>query len=636
MLRFLRKYSSSTGIKILYGVLAALFVIWGVGAVGGERIDAVAHVHGETITRRDLDRTTANLQRRYEEMFRGQFSAEMARSLNLRGRALDQLIEQALIQHEAGRLGITVSEGELVDAITRLPELQDNGQFNRDRLETYLRYQRDRGEFEDELRRSIVFQRIQSLVEDGVQVTDAEVEDRYRMDHEQVTLAVARIGAAELAKSITASDDDLQRYLSEHEDRYRVPAQVRARYAAYRAQEFTDRVQPTDDEIAAWYDLHKAELFNEQEQVRARHILVKVDAGADDDTKAKARKKAEDLLAKVKAGGDFAALAKKNSDDTASAANGGDVGLFGRGRMTPEFQKAAFALDVGAVSDVVETPFGFHIIKVEEHRPGGLKPLDQVRDQVVDNVKHERALDLARNAAEEDRRKIARGTSFAEAVGAREVTETSPFSAGADVPGVGRVKEFVDAALALREGEVSDLVETHDAVYLLTPFARVEAHAPALADVRERVLADVQRERGEAAAKERGEKLLARAKEIGLDKAAAELGVPVEETDPFDRRTGSIPKLPGATDLKADAFALTTAAPLASKVYAAGGDTIVAALRTRTPADMAGFPAAKDALRESTLQQKRGSVMTAYIDYLKERATREGALEVRPDALGRG
>src|SRR5439155_3457435 len=113
MLRFLRKYSNSTGIKILYGVLALLFVIWGVGAVGGERVDIVAQVHGDVITRRALDHQSALLQQQYEEMLHGQWSPELARSFDIRGRALDQLIEQALVRHEAARLGITVTTTEV-------------------------------------------------------------------------------------------------------------------------------------------------------------------------------------------------------------------------------------------------------------------------------------------------------------------------------------------------------------------------------------------------------------------------------------------------------------------------------------------------------------------------------------------
>src|SRR5207247_920331 len=236
--------------------------------------------------------------------------------------------------------------------------------------------------------------------------------------------------AADLAATITRSDEELQKYLGEHADPYRVPARVRARYVAYRPADIVSK----DDEVAEYYALHKDDKFTEPEQVRARHILVKTAADAGPDAKAAARKKAEELLAKVKAGADFAALAKERSEDAGSAANGGDLGLFTRGRMTPAFEEAAFTLQGGGLSDVVETPFG----------PRG--------------------------------------------------------------------------------AEVSALIESPDAIYLLAPLAYSEAHAPPLDEVRERVTADARRERGEAAARERADKLLARAREIGLDQAAAEAG----------------------------------------------------------------------------------------------------------------
>jgi peptidyl-prolyl cis-trans isomerase D len=637
MLRFLRKYSNSAGIKILYAVLAALFVVWGVGAVGGERVDIVARVHGEDITKRELDRTTAVLQRRYEEMFKDRFSAELARSLDLRSRALDQLIEQALIRDEAERLGITVTDNELVDTITRLPELQDNGRFNRERLESFLREQRDRGEFEDELRRSILFQRLQSLVSDGVQVTDAEIEERYKLDHDQVNLAFVRVSAVEQAKTVTLTDEDLQKHLDEHPDRYRVPAKTRARYVAYKPADFVSQVEVKDGEVAEQYELQKDDHFTEPEQVRARHILVKVASGAADDQKAKARQKATDLLAKVKAGGDFAGLAKQSSEDTASALKGGDLGFFPRGQMAPEFEAAAFALEPGGLSDVVESPFGFHIIKVEEKRAAGTKPLAAARDEIVASLKNERALEIAHREAEADRRKVLGGKSFVEALSSRTVQETPPFSADGIVPGLGRMKDFADVAFALAPGEVSDLIETESAVYLLTPFERTEPHAPTLDDVRERVTADARRARGEALAKEQADRLLARAKEIGLEKAAAEIGAAgVDETGPFDRRTGNLPKLGASTDLRNDAFTLRPEAPLAQKVYVVTGDGVVASLRGRTPADMSGLAAAKDSLEDTLLQQKRNAALSAYMDYLKQRAQREGTLEVRSNALGPG
>src|SRR5579885_2470899 len=194
MLNTFRKYSTSTGVKILYGVLALAFIIWGVGAVGmGQRMDVVAKVYGEPISQRDLDRATAALQRRYEE----------------------------LLEHEAARLGLAVTDGELVSAVTHMPEFQRDGRFDRDLLERLLQAQRDRGEFEEQLRRSLLFQRLQALVTDGVQVSPAEVEAQYRLDHDRVSLRVVKIAAADLGKDVTPTDEELRKYLADHADRYR-------------------------------------------------------------------------------------------------------------------------------------------------------------------------------------------------------------------------------------------------------------------------------------------------------------------------------------------------------------------------------------------------------------------------------
>src|SRR5215831_14662916 len=139
MLRFLRKYSSSAGIKILYGVLAGLFVLWGVGAISGDKRQDVARVHGQAISRRDLDQATAALTRRYEDALRGRNARDLLRNMNLPGQALNQLIEEALMRHEAVRLGIMVTDAEVDETVLHMPELQENGRFDRDRLAAVLR-----------------------------------------------------------------------------------------------------------------------------------------------------------------------------------------------------------------------------------------------------------------------------------------------------------------------------------------------------------------------------------------------------------------------------------------------------------------------------------------------------------------
>lgn len=633
MLESLRRYSNSTGIKILYGLLASLFVLWGIGAVGGDRIQVVAQVYGDPITRRELEHATAQLQQRYDEIFKGRMPLA---GLDLRARAFDDLINEALLKHEARRLGLEVTDTEVVNAITTLPQLQENGRFSRDLLQRLLDVQRDRGEFEEDIRRSLLFQRVQSLVTDGAQVTDAEVESRFQLDHEQIDLDIVKVSAAELAATVTPTDAELASTLERNPDRYRIPEKTRAHYVVYRRAEFQEKATISDQQIADYYNDHKDQRFTDPEQVRARHILVKVEPGASDDAKAAARKKAEDLLKRVHAGEDFAALARKHSQDPGSAEKGGDLGSFPRGRMVPAFDAAAFALEPGATSDIVETTFGFHIIRVEEHQAGGARPLEAVRDEIVQKLKEAQGLELARAQAEGDRRQIARGKTLADLGAERPVADTPPFArTDTAIVGIGRVPGFAEAAFALSDGQVSDLIETEDAVYLLSPFEHVDAHAPTVADVRDRLVADSRHDRGETLARQKAEGLLEKAKADGLTKAAADAKLAVTQTGLFDRRAPAIPTLGPAPDLRTDAFALTPAAPLASKVYNVGGDAVVASLREHKPADMTEFAAAKDALRDSMLQQKRSTLLANYMDFLKERARKDGALEVRADALGR-
>jgi peptidyl-prolyl cis-trans isomerase D len=160
-------------------------------------------------------------------------------------------------------------------------------------------------------------------VSDGVQVSDAEARAHWAFDHEKAKLAFVKVGAAERAKAVSPTDEELQKWLDEHADLYRVPEQVRVRYVVYRPADFEAQVNPTDGEIAEYYELHKDDRWNEPEQVRARHILVELPPGATDEQKAAARKKAEGILAEAKGGADFAALAKKHSTDKVTAPKGG-------------------------------------------------------------------------------------------------------------------------------------------------------------------------------------------------------------------------------------------------------------------------------------------------------------------------
>ena len=283
VLNQLRRFHGSIANRILYAVLALAFIGWGVGSFGDQSVDVVAEVHGTRITRRDLDREAALLQRRYEQMLKGITLPKMP---DLRSQALDNLIDSALVEHEIQNLGIDVTDDQVVAAITKMPELQENGRFNRELLSRILDSQRDRGEFEESLRRELREQRLSSLVTDGIDVSAVEVEDRYKLDREQVDLIFVRVSGADAAKDATVTEEDLQAELTANPDTYKTPAMVRAHYVAYRRGDFEAMAKPSEEQIKAFYDQHLHDRFTDAEEVRARHILIRVEPGADDAAKA--------------------------------------------------------------------------------------------------------------------------------------------------------------------------------------------------------------------------------------------------------------------------------------------------------------------------------------------------------------
>jgi len=158
----------------------------------------------------------------------------------------------------------------------------------------------------------------------------------------------------------------------------------------YVKREVIDNMHISDDDIKAYYEARKDEL-QIPEMVRARHILIKVDANAPEEEKQKALEKAEDLLDRIKSGEDFAELASELSDDTVTKAKGGNLGFFPRGNMVPTFEDAAFSLKPGEVSEIIETQFGYHIIKVEEKKEAGTQPLDAIKDNIKQGLIQERS-----------------------------------------------------------------------------------------------------------------------------------------------------------------------------------------------------------------------------------------------------
>ena len=631
MLNVIRRNAAAAWVKIMFVAIVVVFIFWGMGSVFQEESVAVAaRVNDQVIEPTTFSRAYSNMLRVYQDLYKDNFRPELLQALDLKGRVMDQLIRLRLLAQEAERLGLEVTDAELRDTIAKVPAFQQGGRFDK---EAYVRTLRANNytptAFEDAQRLELLGRKMDELIGAGVHASEAAVRERFHFDNDKVDLRYLKFDAADFMQQVTLSDADLQAYYDKQQDRFREPERASVELVLYTPDAFASKVQVGDADVQKYYDDHQNE-FTTPEQVQARHILIKVEPDASDEVRAQARKRVEDVLQQVKGGGDFAALARQFSEDS-SAPDGGDLGFFERGRMVKPFEDAAFNLAPGTTSDLVESPFGFHIIKVEAKTEARQKPLDEVRSQLVTTLTTEKAMEQARTAADADRRQAAGGAPLATLAQARGLTVAtpSPFARGEAVQPLGSNPDFAKAVFAAAKGEVGPVVDSPGGAVVFRVVDLFPAHVPALTEIRDRVDTALRTERATELAKAKAQALLPAAQQNGIDAVAQAEQRPVSDTGPFARPGAYIPNIGNAADLKQAAFRLTPDKPVAPAVYAVAGSSIIAALKELVPARDEDFATQKAQLMREAEERDKRFAQEEFVNGLKARAT----IDINQDVL---
>jgi peptidyl-prolyl cis-trans isomerase D len=629
----LRKRGNSVVVQAFYIIIVAVFIFWGVGTMRANRMEVAARVNGEVITRGEFERAHQNLVAMYRNMNMGQGSTPP--DAFLRQQAIAQLISNELLLQEAERLGFEVDEAELRQSIASMPNFQVDGRFDK---EAYIEVLRQNGlkpaDFEELQRRQLLAGKVEELVAQGAHVSEEEVKERFRYDNERVDLQFVRLSATSFAPQVALADQDVQAYYDANQERYREPERVRVQLLEFRPNDFAARVTPTDAEVQQYYEANLAQ-YQKPEEVHARHILFPVAPEASDADKATARQQADAVLAKATGGADFAALAREFSKDS-TAANGGDLGRFGRGVMTPPFEAAAFALGPGQVSGIVETQFGLHIIKLEEKFPARTEPVEAVKASILDALRNKASRQVALDEVEKAHEAALDGTPLEKIAADLGLTLQAPppFAATEKILGLER-RPLADEAFKTDVGEIGEVVTEPGGYTILKVVERIPSAIPPLDQVRARVETDLRAKKAADLARQRGEALLAQLKENkDLPALARQEGLTVEESKDVGRFGVYLPNLGSAPALKDVAFTLTADNPVAPAVYDVDGDAVLAVLLRRVPPDESRFDGEKAAIRERLRGQEAAAVVRTFVEQLKTRSEIEfgAGLGELPDA----
>jgi len=627
MLDLIRKKQKSVIIKVVFwGIIATfigtIFLVWGKGSDdsgAGASGPVAATVNGAMISSQAYQTYLSNLYDQLQGLYGSNIPEALLKQFNLEEKSLNDLIDRELMRQEAERRDIEVSRQEVVDSIAAIPYFQENGSFSKDRYVAILQAQRiSPEEFEQDQRQALRIEKLTEQVQSDIVLSPADIEDEYRRRNDKRRLEVLRFEPASFEKKVEVTTEALEGYYAEHRESYRVPEKIALAYLTFSSSRYEDEAEISDAELEKTYRRSRS-AFEIPEQVHAAHILIKVPANADAATREAKRTKIDEILTKANAGEDFAALAKRYSEDS-SKSQGGDLGFFPRGQMVKPFENAAFSLPAGQISEVVTTQFGFHIIKVLEHQEPRIRELDEVRDEVTALAKKQKSVQLAYEKALDAYNLNRKDGSIEKAAADFGATlETTPlFTRSEPIPGLGSKPEISAAAFALAQGELARPVRDGNTTYLFTVAERIATYIPELAEVRAQIEKAYRAEQSKLLAEQAAGEALAAVKEgKTLKSVATSSGGLLRTSEAFSRANGDIiPGLGSSPNLAEQTFQLSDEAPLAPEVYAVAGAFVVASLKEQIPADMAKLDDAKreelsNALLETRKQEKVQDLLAA-------------------------
>ncbi len=598
---------------------------------GAAPSEVLADVEGEPITVGSFTRRYNAQVQAYRNAYGGQMNDQLLKQLGIDRQILQQLIDEEAMVAESRKQGITVNDVEIRERILALPGFQENGTFvGEQRYRQILQIQNpplSTTEFESNLRRALLIEKLRTALTGWMSVSDADVIAEFKQRNEKVKLEVVPVTAEAFKSQVTVADAELVPYFEKAKDKYRIGEKRKIKYAQVNVDQVRGTVTVPEAEIAAFYQQNLTQ-YQSPAQIRASHILFKLE-GKDEKV---VQALADDVLKKAKApGADFAALAKQYSEDDTNNMNGGDLDYFGRGRMVAEFEQAAFGMKAGEISNLVKTAFGFHIIKVVDNQPDQTRPLAEVRAELEDQLKWQKAQAESERIAKSleattktpaDLDKVAKERSLA-------VVETGLIASDEPIQGVGSQPELSARVFAMKEGEVTPAMRVATGWVFATVTGRQDSYVPKLDEVKARVADDVRQEKAAEMAKQRAAAIatdLKNAKDFAA--AAKRAGLEVKTTELVARGT-AIPDLGISEAVDAAAFALPQGG-VSDAISTPTGTAIIRVVEKVGVTDTE-VASGKDVLRDELVNVRRDKFFAAYM----QKAKAGLKINIRQDTLAR-
>jgi peptidyl-prolyl cis-trans isomerase D len=558
-------------------------------------------------------------------------------------RAADQLVDRQALVAQAQHLGLKATPQEVKDELqhgrysetffpggTFIGEAEYEGLLQQHNLTPAI--------FEDSVGKEILISKLQALITGSASVSDAAIRHEFDKQNTKVKFEYAFLKEDDIKKGLHPTTEELKSFYDSHLKNYAnsVPEKRKVKYAVIDLAKIQNGVQVSQDELQSYYNQHRDQ-YRVAEQAKVSHILIKTplpgpDGKVDEKGVADAQRRAEDLLKQIKGGAKFDDLARKYSEDPGSAKEGGSLGWIGKGRTVPEFEKAAFSLPRGQVSDLVKSSYGFHIIRVDDRQDAHMKTLEEVKDQIEPILKQQKTQEVAQKQAE-DLLQQAKTQGLDAAASAKGVpVATSDFFSRKDmVPGLGPAPQFMDAAFTAAEKSPPQTAPTSEGFAVFQLLAIKPQSTPTYDEIRARLEEEFKNERASVLLSQKTAELSDRAKtEHDLKKAAKELGATVKSSE-FVSPDGQVPDIGSMTGQAAVAFTMKPG-DISGPINSGANGVVIAVTELQAPSEV-DFAAKRDQIRDTLLQSKEQELFGLFVTNLREQMEKSGKIKINQDEM---
>jgi peptidyl-prolyl cis-trans isomerase D len=652
MIRFLqtegpfKKIVLSGLLLIICAAMAITLIPGGLGSdlMGTPGRGIIAKVSGQDITVEQVRETAREMAEQQAQQY-GKNASMLLPFLIQQDtqRAVDQLIGREALLSIAQHLGFKATPEEVKDELqhghyasvffpggTFIGEAEYQGLLQQHNLTPAT--------FEENVRKEILIGKVQALITSSASVTDAAIRQEFTKENTKVKFEYAVLNQDDIKKGLHPTTEELKAYYDSHQKSYAnsIPEKRKIKYLVLDTGKIQSGVQVTHDDLQAYYNQHRDQ-YRSAEQVKVSHILIKTplagpDGKVDEKGVAEAQRRAEDLLKQLKAGAKFEDLAKKYSEDPGSAKEGGSLGFIGKGRTVPEFEKAAFSLPKGQISDLVKSSYGFHIIRVDDKQDAHMKTLDEVKNEIEPILKQQKTQEIAQKQAEELLQQAkTQGLEAAAAAKGLSVATSDFFSRKDLVPGLGSVPQLMDAVFTASEKSPPEMASTSQGFAVFQLLAVQPPSTPTFEEIRARVEAEFENERSSTLLTQKTQELSDRAKtEHDLKKAAKELGATLKTSD-FVLPDGQVPDIGSMSGQASVAFSMKPG-DISGPIESAGNGAVLSLLEVQSPTD-ADFAAKRDQIQEQLLQGQRQELFGLFVNNVRDQMEKSGKIKINQEEL---